>query len=88
MFKMLQNTTRKFLRQKGVYVNKFQLKEDSKISFIARQMKKKGLLVDTWVNSKGITVVRKTTEAGLTEVSSLNCLALLSDGRWEEFENL
>ena len=88
MIKMLQTTTRKYLVQKNIYVNKFQLQEDAKINFLARKMKTKGLLVETRVNSQGVTLVRKSPAAGLTQVTSLSSLAEFADGRWDEFKNL
>ena len=88
MIKMLQTTTRRYLVQKNIYVNKFQLQEDARINFLARKMKTKGLLVEIRVNSQGVTLVRKSPGAGLTQVTSLSSLAEFADGRWDEFKNL
>ena len=88
MLKMLEIKTRSYLRAKNVYIEKFQTKEDSKIYYVARKMRNKGVIAEARVNSQGITVVRKTRGDVMKKVPSLNILEELSDGRWDEFKNL
>ena len=88
MLKMLLIKTRRYLRQKNVFIEKFQTKEDSKIYYIARKMRNKGVIAEARVNSLGITVVRKNRGDVMKKVPSLNILEELSDRRWDEFKNL
>ena len=88
MLKMLQSKTRSSLRRKNVFIEKFQTKDDSKISYIARKMKQKGVIAEARVNSQGITVVRKTRGDAMKQISSLKSLEELSDGSWDQFKNL
>ena len=85
---MLLIKTRRYLRQKNVFIEKFQTKEDSKIYYIARKMRNKGVIAEARVNSLGITVVRKNRGDVMKQVPSLNILEELSDRRWDEFKNL
>ena len=88
MIKMLQKPLRLSLQKKNIYVRKFQIKEDAKICYIARAMKRKGILSEVIVNTQGVTLIRKSQDEAMKKIFSLTSLENYANGRWNEFMNL